>query len=304
MIRVIFISNLRMLFLFLLINRVSDRDLFFLSDKNIKLEKNRFYTLSTPKSILELVLKKIISKFSMLYILYKNKLNKEEVICYGADHILGSAFFLKRYKFYLIEDGTENYQLKNYERSWKNKLCSLPKFGMHKNVVKIYLTKKENVPDCIKDKVEFINIKELWNKKTEDEKNKIFHLLNVDKYKLNQLNGKSTVLFTQPLSEDNILSESEKISLYKDIISKYEPSKLVIKPHPREKTDYSKYFPEITVFNETYPSEILDVLGVNFDKAVTLFSTAVFSYSKENVDFYGTKIHPKLLARFGNIEYE
>ncbi|WP_218667906.1 glycosyltransferase family 52, partial [Rodentibacter caecimuris] len=84
----------------------------------------------------------------------------------------------------------------------------------------------------------------------------------------------------------------------------YDKEKLVVKTHPREKTNYQGYFPDVEVFNENYPSEILDVLGVKFEKAVTLFSTAVYVYPKENVDFYGTKIHPKLEKRFGEITYE
>jgi len=118
------------------------------------------------------------------------------------------------------------------------------------------------------------------------------------------LKYKSIVLFTQPLSEDNVLTEEEKISLYKTIIGNYDQEKLVIKTHPRETTNYRDYFPNIEVFNENYPSEILDVLGIRFEKAVTIFSTAVYVYSKENIIFYGTKIHPKLLSRFGRIEYE
>ncbi|HHF2569237.1 TPA: glycosyltransferase family 52, partial [Haemophilus influenzae] len=56
--------------------------------------------------------------------------------------------------------------------------------------------------------------------------------------------------------------------------------------------------------SENYPSEILDVLGIRFEKVVTIFSTAVYVYPKENIIFYGTKIHHKLLSRFGRIEYE
>ncbi|HHF2150488.1 TPA: glycosyltransferase family 52, partial [Haemophilus influenzae] len=63
-------------------------------------------------------------------------------------------------------------------------------------------------------------------------------------------------------------------------------------------------FPNIEVFSENYPSEILDVLGIRFEKVVTIFSTAVYVYPKEDIIFYGTKIHPKLLSRFGRIEYE
>lgn len=303
--KILIISNSRMFFLYLLLDNSNLKDVKLSIFSRWKNNKNIVpdieVTMST--SLIKLLINKLILNIKF-YLEFNPMNDKNSYVVYGADHILGATFFLKRYKFYLIEDGTENYQLRNYKRSWKNRLFSLPKFGMHKNVVKVYLTKKENVPDCIKHKVEYINIKGLWNKKTESEKNEILNILNVDKAKIKQLNEKSIILFTQPLSEDNVLTESEKISLYKNIISKYELSKLVIKPHPREKTDYSKYFPEITVFSETYPSEVLDVLGVNFDKAVTLFSTSVFSYPKENVDFYGTKIHPKLLSRFGNIDYE
>ncbi|HHE9382181.1 TPA: glycosyltransferase family 52, partial [Haemophilus influenzae] len=84
----------------------------------------------------------------------------------------------------------------------------------------------------------------------------------------------------------------------------YDQEKLVIKTHPRETTNYRNYFPNIEVFSENYPSEILDVLGIRFEKVVTIFSTAVYVYPKEDIIFYGTKIHPKLLSRFGRIEYE
>lgn len=42
--------------------------------------------------------------------------------------------------------------------------------GLHKNVKKVYLTELSEIPKAIKDKVEIINLEELWNKKSEDEK--------------------------------------------------------------------------------------------------------------------------------------
>lgn len=133
---------------------------------------------------------------------------------YGADHITGSKFFLKRYNFLLIEDGTTNYNTKSYVRSLKNKLFSIPAYGMYKNVSKIYLTKNENIPECIKHKVEIIDIQREWNKKTDHEKREILELLNVNNDNIEKLNDKPYILYTQPLSEDNILSENEKIELY------------------------------------------------------------------------------------------
>lgn len=292
--RVIIISSMRMLFLFLLIDKRRLGDVFIFSNKVESKIKSAF-EFHSAYSIFDLLFKKIISEIKLIYFCYKNKIEFKKTVVYGADHILGSSFFLSKCLFYLIEDGTENYQTKNYKRSLKNRLFSLPKFGMHKNVKKIYLTRNDNIPDCIKEKVEVINIHQLWKNKTKEEQDEILFLLSVDKNKLENLKHKSIVLFTQPLSEDNVLTEEEKIALYKTIIGNYDQEKLVIKTHPRETTNYRNYFPNIEVFSENYPSEILDVLGIRFEKVVTIFSTAVYVYPKEDIIFYGTKIHPKLL---------
>lgn len=300
------ISNSRMLFLFLLITAKSDREsCLYIFDENIRgVNITPTFVSTRAKGLFDLFIKKLRSRVALSFFLLKRKIKLEETIVYGADHLSHSLLFLKKCSFFLIEDGTENYHQKSYKRSWKNKLFSIPKFGMYKNVKRIYLTKRENIPDCIKSKVEYISIKDLWFKKTEEEKLEILYLLGIDMKKIQLLIGEPFILFTQPLSEDYILTENEKIELYKSIIDKYDASKLVIKPHPREKTDYSRIFPNVKVFDETYPSEVLDILEVKFSRVITLFSTAAFSYPKEKVDFYGTKIHPKLLAKFGNIEYE
>lgn len=307
--KILLISNNRMLFLYLLIDYDN-------KDKvKLVLSENKFFDcgLSPFKEIKRSKLKSLILRLFIDRIkinlgikkfFNENNIDISSIVVYGADHILGSSFFLKRCPFYLIEDGTENYQLKNYKRSLKNRLFSLPKFGMYKNVKKIYLTKNDNIPDCIKEKVEIIDIHQLWKEKTKVEQDEILFLLGVNVNKIKNLKSKNTVLFTQPLSEDNVLTEQEKIDIYSSIIENYDKEKLVIKTHPREKTNYQGYFPDVEVFSENYPSEILDVLGIKFEKAVTLFSTAVYVYPKENVDFYGTKIHPKLEKRFGEITYE
>ena len=301
---VVIISSLRMIFIYLLLNQYRKEDYFILDDGIGSLNIKEIKKIKKGNGNINLFINSLKNYFFFKRFLWKNKLNIYELNAFGADHISASSFFLKRCPFYLIEDGTENYLLKNYKRSLKNRLFSLPKFGMHKNVKKIYLTRNDNIPNCIKEKVEVINIHQLWKNKTKEEQDEILFLLSVDKNKLENLKYKSIVLFTQPLSEDNVLTEEEKISLYKTIIGNYDQEKLVIKTHPRETTNYRDYFPNIEVFNENYPSEILDVLGIRFEKAVTIFSTAVYVYSKENIIFYGTKIHPKLLSRFGRIEYE
>ncbi|MEG2256476.1 MAG: glycosyltransferase family 52, partial [Cetobacterium sp.] len=111
------------------------------------------------------------------------------------------------------------------------------------------------------------------------------------------------ILFTQPLSEDNIITEEEKIEIYLKIIKKYPKDRLIIKTHPREKTNYKNIFKEYLVLDNPFPFEILNILDVKFNKAITLFSTAALGLGKEvEVDFYGTEVHIKILERFSSCD--
>ena len=57
------------------------------------------------------------------------------------------------------------------------------------------------------------------------------------------------------------------------------------------------------LFLHPFPFEILNLLDVKFNKAITLFSTAALGLGKEvEVDFYGTEVHMNILERFGSCE--
>lgn len=297
------ISNVRMLLIFLLINKINIDNVLFLVDESCSryIRTKRSIVLKKTNGRLSLLVNSIIYNITFRYLSYKLNINNN-IIVYGADHITGAKFFLRKYNFILIEDGTLNYLPSSYIRSFKNKILSIPAYGMYKNVSKIYLTKNENIPECIKHKVEIIDIQREWNKKTDDEKREILELLNVNNNNIEKLNDKPYILYTQPLSEDNILSENEKIELYRTILDNYDISKLVIKPHPREKTDYSQIFKDAYIFKDNIPSEILPLLNIEFEKAITLFSTAVLQHKRESVVCYGTRIHPKLYQHFGDIQ--
>ena len=107
----------------------------------------------------------------------------------------------------------------------------------------------------------------------------------------------------QPLSEDELLLETEKIEIYKKIIIKYSEENIVIKPHPRETTNYKNIFPKIEIIFENFPSEFLDLYDIKFEKIITLFSTAALNLARgnfKNLIFYGTRVHPKLLEKWGD----
>ncbi|TOA61696.1 lipooligosaccharide sialyltransferase, partial [Vibrio parahaemolyticus] len=64
------------------------------------------------------------------------------------------------------------------------------------------------------------------------------------------LSGKN-ILFTQPISD--LVTEDGKIELYKEIAEKYNIT--VIKPHPRECTDYTKHF-SCLILDKFIPAEV------------------------------------------------
>lgn len=243
--------------------------------------------------------------YKLLFPWYLRKyLNNNHKIIMSCDHKLLGQYFANKKEYFLIEDGSATYTGTGIKNLFLRKLLGLNKesFGRSKFCKKIYLTGLAPIPKEIKDKVEIINLKELWNKKSETEKEEILAIFGFNDEIINNLKGKNKVLYTQPLSEDRVILEEEKIKLYKKIIKNYNEEELVIKKHPREKTDYKIVFPKVEVLDQSFPAELFNLLEIKFEKAITIFSTAALSDKEIKIDFYGTEIHPKLMERFGSME--
>lgn len=254
-----------------------------------------------------------IKKFRLKEKEMLKKVQNEEAKLYGVDSLaMGQRIFYKE-KLYMIEEGSATYIQPKEKKSFKkiliklfNKIFLLEErdelYGYGEKVKKIYFTENlcKEIPKGLEKKAEIINLKELWNKKFEREKKIILDIFNFNEEILKKVDENTIMLFTQPLSEDNVITEEEKIDLYSKILKKYDNQSIIIKPHPREKTDYSKYFPSYYVMKERYPVEILELVGINIKKAITIFSSAAFGLGKNvEIDFYGTEIYYKLFERFG-----
>ena len=247
----------------------------------------------------------------------ENRKNKAYI--YGVTQfILAKEVFFKE-KFIEIEDGMANYTISEIEKLEEKNMNKIKisniiryflgvgsrkgRLGYAENTVKIYLTENlcKEIPKGLESKTEIINLKRLWSEKTEEEKKIILNSFNFNSEILKKINKDTIMLFTQPLSEDSLITENVKLELYSKILRKYENQSVIIKPHPREKTDYSIYFSNCYVMKEKYPVEILELVGINIKKAVTIFSSAAFGLGKDvEIDFYGTEVHPKLFERFGS----
>lgn len=236
---------------------------------------------------------------------------------YGMDNLeLGRRVFYQE-RINVIEEGTLNYMpYKAAPKGMKEKIQRVITFiyglderkkvmGYGDKVDKVYLTDSlcESIPQGLEEKAEVINLKELWENKSEEEKRIIKNVFGFNDEILDKVKGESVMLFTQPMSEDGILSEERKIEIYSKVLEKYSNKSVIIKAHPREKTDYSKIFPRCYVMKEKYPVELLAVMGIKLERVVTLFSTAVFGFEKDvKIDFYGTEIDKKLFERFGSCD--
>lgn len=245
------------------------------------------------------------------------KVERGEAKLYGMDNLeLGRRVFYKD-RINVIEEGTLNYMpYKASPSGMKEKVQDIISFlyglgerkvvmGYGDKVEKVYLTSAlcEKIPQGLEEKAEIVDLQKLWNRKSEREKEIIKTTFNFNDEIFEKVDGETVMLFTQPMSEDGILSEERKLELYSKVIAKYPNKSIIIKAHPREKTDYSKYFPQCYVMKEKYPIELLSVMGVKLERVVTLFSTAVFGFGKDvAIDFYGTEVDEKLFERFGSCD--
>ena len=317
----------RVLLIFLLLANLESDEIIYVTYED---KKDKLKYLSGTKLILEN--SRMYSNYSFLnrfkmswYIKELRKANKgileainrDEIELYGMDNLeLGKRLFFDE-KINVIEEGLLNYMPYNVKENLKKSIIKniiLFIFGLKERkdlmgygdlVKKVYFTKGlcEEIPEKLKTKAEILDLKELWDKKSTKEKEIIKNTFGFDEKILEVVKGNTTMLFTQPISEDGILSEDEKIEIYRKIIEKYPNEKIIIKPHPREKTDYSKCFPSCYVMKEKYPIELLTVMGVDITRAVTLFSTAAFGLGKDvKIDFYGSEVNEKLLKRFGSCD--
>lgn len=139
---------------------------------------------------------------------------------------------------------------------------------------------------------------EMWSTFSPEKKALILHLYGTTQEDIEQLKTKPIVIYTQPLYPDCI-SKDDYIDILKRLVARYPKDQIVIKTHPREAVDMKALFPDVMVFEEPLPAQIIDAEGVHFKKAVTFFSSSVQNLSYPvDIDWYGTDIHPAIAQKY------
>ncbi|WP_010520037.1 exopolysaccharide biosynthesis protein [Croceivirga radicis] len=245
-------------------------------------------------------------------------LANEKAFILASDVYLCETDSSKSYFYYLcsnkgmsmIEDGARTY-IKNHsklEYLYKTFLTNTPLAGgYNKEITAVLAQYPDKLPAELKQKAVELNINKELPLLKEEHKNSIFNLF-LFNTPLNISHDKKKVLvLTQPISEDNIVaSEAVKIKIYKDLIDKIPKEyQIIIKTHPREKTDYSLHFNTALVLPKLFPIELLDLKdNFEFEKGYTLFSTALENLKRikerhymgiDYLDYFASKAIKKLI---------
>ena len=206
----------------------------------------------------------------------------------GGLHFTNLFIRLFKHLFYL-EDGTLSYEAvtePEYQVTKKEKVRwrrwmygdTYPPFGLADGVECIYLTGILPIPDIILPKTKVIDLKSLWQRKSPTKKKRILDVFMFEENTLELMKACDTLLLTQPFSEYSLVfTESDKIEVYRRLLAGQDESKVLIKVHPYEKTDYSVYFPSAQILNTPCPLELLLLQEITLHKVITVNSTAVFS---------------------------
>ncbi|MBI9055396.1 MAG: hypothetical protein JEY96_16355 [Bacteroidales bacterium] len=196
---------------------------------------------------------------------------------------LVSSYFLMNFRsnyFRMLEDGYRNYHPRvNAFKAFKRKYILRTVIGEGRdNLIKsIEVQYPDRIPEVVRHKGKVLDFKMMIEILTKKEKDDIVTTFLKGK-RIEVESTKNLVLITQPLSEDKILSQEDKIKVYNNILEKYSQDySIYIKTHPREVTDYKSNINfDYTEIPRSFPLEFLDFMdNINFDIGITIFSSAL-----------------------------
>ncbi len=230
---------------------------------------------------------------------------------FGLDHLFFIPPLAGRREITVLEDGAANYDNTVYtSRKRKSRFKELiygPRInqqilGGSEWDKKVILTGLGPIPEKLKDKAEIIDIKQLWESKSQHFKEWLLGVYDINPTAVEAMKSRSKIVIVQVLERHGVPKDIV-VEIYKNMVKGVDPKELVIKPHPASDIDFQIHFPEAYVLREKIPMEILTLIGCEFTDAYTVCSTAVFSMpSTTKIHFSGTSVHPLVEKALGNIE--
>ena len=256
-----------------------------LADKGFACHQNNLYSIPLEKRAIERINNKeyLTQLIKEIY----NHFNGN-VCIYGQDHIdIATILWDERIKdipFNLLEDGMGNYVTRN-SLGKDNHNC----MGHNNRVNNIFLTGLWRIPNDLKRKVKIIDIRYLWENKSDIERKIFFDFYNIKQETLNELSQKTTCLLGSCFSNFGMMAKDKEIQVYKKIFSNFNKNTTYIKAHPTGgNIEYEREFPGVYVLRNPIPFEVLYLtIGSKLKTIASIASTAAMIADEDvDVQFY------------------
>ena len=206
---------------------------------------------------------------------------------------LGSTVVRDKLTYHLCEDTVLTYQIMKKAKSSKvlnapyNIICPVlktlnywhPVFGYGESCKAIESSSVDGLPKRLpREKITVVDRMEQINAIPDEEKRKLCDMF-LDKENVEYMrnNRDAVMIMTCPLKKGDMDFELQTSVVCK-IMKHYVGAKFIIKPHPRDDTDYKSAFPDSIVLRRSFPSEVFSFLdGIEISEVVSVGSTSVNS---------------------------
>lgn len=216
------------------------------------------------------------------------------------------------YKIILREGGLVKKILSEKQHSLKGKIekflygeLSINFWGLNNQCTEVLFIHDEKIKEYEGKKITVNTFNKLWQNSTPTKQRFIRQCFAIEDKDISDYSGADIVVLTQPFSDDGAITVAEQIDLYKNILEQYKEENIILKPHPRDKTDYSTLQRQYKckIVKSHIPTELLALIGVNIKTAVTFFSSSVYIFNQySKIIWLGTEDFPALKAQFGAME--
>lgn len=237
------------------------------------------------------------------------------------DHLSYSTIFIGKRNYTMLEDGPLIFSQKGVDL-WTNKFAyrrhlkfqRLRRFllgstygypmGTNPQCTDLIVTSMDIAKELKNKNIHYFDIFNEWKTSSEQKRGFILDVFGITQQLLKQIKDRDIVYFPNAFCEDRVFTEDEYRDFYKRLLKKYDMDRLIIKPHPR---DYCKFYqvdlPGVVVIPSFIPSQLLDLIGLRFKKAITICSSSVLNLGYPiEIDWYGKKCHPNIINRYGEDE--
>jgi len=238
---------------------------------------------------------------------------------YIQDHLYIASQFIGPFKYTNLPDGPDCYTIwekspyqpqkyspENMKQRIKHVLshgCMYDlKYGCNEQCVNRWvMTMVDLNTSFIKEKkYDYIDAVELWKNASSEKKEFIKRVFGLSDEFVKNNENVETVILTQPFMEDCHLTEDEMYTIYSPYI--VDQRNVAIKPHPRDKFDWLKYFPSASIIDTVAPMQLLNYIGLNPKMAVTVSSSSMSAMPESTKKIYlGTKVNNKIFQTYGDL---